>query len=728
MKKISTILSVLFIGGSLMAQSPLKKDKSYEFVDATQQAPSADMPKRIVTKEKSGAGCGTLIYGFDFATGIPAGWSNYGSSSGALWEYRGPSTTPDVNVGSRGAYASGDPIVSTTASNGFMIFDSDYLDNNGTAGAFGTGAAPTPHRGYLATSPLDFTNYSDVTMTLESFARTFFGQSWINFSYDGGNTWSDSLQLHDDLAVNAASDNSVTYSLNIGQFVGGKNNVVVGFYYNGFPGNANGNGYYFWAFDDVAFLETPDWNLSLSDWGWSQGDRLGNYGITPLNEVQANSAVALVENKGKSASSNASLSIVTSDNSGVVNNATLPLGTMASASDSIVEEATGFTPSDTGLYIVNMSVDQDSADCDPTDNDDIYGYIVSENGGRYAADHAAITGQISAFLGTNSFNGAEDGFMMLNLFEFDNSYDLNTLWMNVSALTSEGAQARVVIFDTLGLATGLGAGGGLTNQGNPVFEGPFYDFDGTEGDSGEVYLQVGTTLQPGAYFIGIECFTTGGIDTVRISYEDVFGIHDPAASLIYLAAGSSPGLYTNPDGVYLMRLNQSNCSGVAFTITGNVDDTQEIGSITNVQIAGGKGPYNVSWSGPNLFTSTSLNLNTITEQGTYTLSVYDKNGCVGTQDFTVAGVVSAETIDAKVEMDVYPNPSNGVFNLKFNNIKAGSYNVEVRNMMGQVVYNNSINLNANGNNLLDLSTLDKGAYILNISGASVELNENVIIK
>ena len=727
MKKIYLNLLAIFSVISLSAQLPL--NNIFKYSEERIMAPSEDEPIKSSRKTKSTAGCGSLIYGFDFSNGIPAGWSNFGSSSGALFEYRGQSTTPDFTTGSRGAYTgTRGPIASTTASNGFMIFDSDFLDNNGTAGAFGTGAAPSPHRGFLTTSPLDFSNYSNVSMTIESYARTFYGQSWINFSYDGGATFSDSIQLHSDLDVNTESDNPTVYSFNIGQFVGGKNNVVVGFYYNGFPGNANGNGYYFWMFDDVAFIETPDHNMALSDWGWSQGNRLSVYGVTPLNEVQANKATLLVENKGLAATTNGLAEVETSNLSGVASIDSISLGAMISQTDSTIEQAIGFTPTDTGNYTVRMELSQDSADCDPIDNAEFYGYMVSETGGLYAADHELITGELSGYLGTNSFTGGEDGFMMLNMFEFDNPYEINTLWMNVSELTSEGAQARVVIFDTLGLATGLGASGGLTNQGNPVFTGQFYDFDGSEGDSGEVYLQVGTTLQPGAYFIGIECFTVGGIDTIRIAYEDVFGIHDPAASLIYLAAGTSPGLYTNPNGVYLMRLNQSNCSGVTFTINGNVDDSQELGTISGITVTGGKGPYQASWEGPNFFTSSSLNLSNINTQGVYTLTIYDKNGCSGSKDFDVRGVVGTEDQSFESTIEVYPNPSSGLFSLKFNQIKAGPYNLKVRNMLGQVVYNNTINLNVNGNNLLDLSTLTKGAYILNVSGESIELNENIIIK
>ena len=72
----------------------------------------------------------------NFSNGIPATWTN----STAPWVYRGSTTTPNQNTGSQGAYSgNGAPISSATPNNGFIIFDSDYYDNNGTPGNFGNG-------------------------------------------------------------------------------------------------------------------------------------------------------------------------------------------------------------------------------------------------------------------------------------------------------------------------------------------------------------------------------------------------------------------------------------------------------------------------------------------------------------------------------------------------------------------------------------------------------------
>ena len=77
----------------------------------------------------------TPFWSEDFSGGIPATWINASTSIpdpsiSAPWVFSGPGTYPGVNTGSQGAYAwTQGPIASSTASNGFVIFDSDYYDN-----------------------------------------------------------------------------------------------------------------------------------------------------------------------------------------------------------------------------------------------------------------------------------------------------------------------------------------------------------------------------------------------------------------------------------------------------------------------------------------------------------------------------------------------------------------------------------------------------------------------
>ena len=126
MKKLYLSICVLFISFSSFAQIT-----NLGLTVATRgEKSNLDI---TLSNEKS-----TPVWSEDFSNGIPTTWT---TNSMASWVYRGPSTTPNVTIGSQGAYMTNQtPIASTTAQNGFIIFDSDYYDNLGIQGNFGGGA------------------------------------------------------------------------------------------------------------------------------------------------------------------------------------------------------------------------------------------------------------------------------------------------------------------------------------------------------------------------------------------------------------------------------------------------------------------------------------------------------------------------------------------------------------------------------------------------------------
>ncbi len=206
----------------------------------------------------------------DFQSGIPTSWTN----STAPWVYRGPGTPPGTGVGSQGAYdQNSTPIASPTANNGFIIFDSDYYDNNGVQGAFGTGMYPCPHVGDLRTDMIDMSSYSDVTLKMNSYYRTFAGQAFVDF-YVNGN-FNSRVQVHSDIATNDATFTDQVALVRVPFSVAGNSNVQLSFVFEGTTNVINGfSGYYFWMIDDLELMETPSFLLETVDanhGGWEVG-------------------------------------------------------------------------------------------------------------------------------------------------------------------------------------------------------------------------------------------------------------------------------------------------------------------------------------------------------------------------------------------------------------------------------------------------------------------------
>lgn len=234
---------------------------------------------------------GDTIFAETFGDGLNGdpgngSWSNTGSAN---WEYRGPATTPDVTVGSRGAYiGTRGPIQSLTPGNGFMIFDSDYLDNNGNPNTMGQGSNPTPHTGVLESPVMNFSNYTAIFLDMRSSFRRFQATCYIVFSTDGGATYTDTMHIYDsDFPVNSATADDARVLMPLPNSVPGNSQVRARIVFDGVTeSNANGSGYYYWMIDDVYFVEAPENELELLDVYLGPNSRKRYYGNIPYRHAR----------------------------------------------------------------------------------------------------------------------------------------------------------------------------------------------------------------------------------------------------------------------------------------------------------------------------------------------------------------------------------------------------------------------------------------------------------
>ncbi|MCK5776053.1 MAG: T9SS type A sorting domain-containing protein, partial [Bacteroidales bacterium] len=78
---------------------------------------------------------------------------------------------------------------------------------------------------------------------------------------------------------------------------------------------------------------------------------------------------------------------------------------------------------------------------------------------------------------------------------------------------------------------------------------------------------------------------------------------------------------------------------------------------------------------------------------------------------------------SKLEMTITPNPSHGNFFIDFS--AEDYYEVFVYDMTGHIVYDSKL---SNNNNLLDLSHLENGIYIVKASNGMTQIKERVVIQ
>lgn len=87
--------------------------------------------------------------------------------------------------------------------------------------------------------------------------------------------------------------------------------------------------------------------------------------------------------------------------------------------------------------------------------------------------------------------------------------------------------------------------------------------------------------------------------------------------------------------------------------------------------------------------------------------------------------LSTNTVDNSKGAKVYPNPSNGQFNLRIENF-TGKVNIQLVDINGRVVYNVNEN-NFNTEKSISTNSLQAGIYILNVKGDDLNYTEKVIV-
>ncbi len=185
-------------------------------------------------------------------TGGMNGWTTVGISSdsigfadSAIWVW-----DIDTIYMRKGAYFGATTRIgfdkfSPSYADGYMCFNSDYLDNRGIRGNFGKGPCPSSHSGELISPLINLAGINDYRISFAQGLRYFNTTYSISWSEDGGTTWKTPIVIN--AGVTGQSNVPVTLALP-GSI--GTNKVRVKFIFSG--------DYYFWCVDDVKIIKVSN--------------------------------------------------------------------------------------------------------------------------------------------------------------------------------------------------------------------------------------------------------------------------------------------------------------------------------------------------------------------------------------------------------------------------------------------------------------------------------------
>ena len=131
----------------------------------------------------------------------------------------------------------------------------------------------------------------------------------------------------------------------------------------------------------------------------------------------------------------------------------------------------------------------------------------------------------------------------------------------------------------------------------------------------------------------------------------------------------------------------------------------------DLSVNGGVAPYSYSWTGPSGFTANSEDLTGL-ESGLYSVTITDANGCVLTLVDILVDSFIGLLENGQLTFTVYPNPSEGLFNIHFNGNAVNNAKVCVYDLTGRMVYQTAIS--NMGDMTIDISNRANGTYILEV--------------
>ncbi len=426
MKNLYALLAGTLVAGSAMAQSrPLMQAKKMALAPA----------HPVVAAH---AQRGAAIWSDDF-------------SDPSTWQMGGDGANDWVigQVAPAGSFPS-PAIESTTASNGWAIYDSDLY------------CASSDDAWMQNVTPIDLSGFPTVQLVFEELYRKFQDQTFVDVSNDGIN-WTP-FAVNTNITSNNSSANPAVITLPISSVAGNQSTVYIRFHFK----SVNGCDYA-WQVDDVSIEAIAGYNLvnvaaSTTAYDYvntTTWDSLA-YTIYPLTEIRP-LQLNMIYTSNSAAAENATATITTSDGYSSSNTASI------NPSDTVhYYGAPDYTPSAaTGTYHINFALSGENADTDTTDNNRSDSVEVST--GVFARDRGVFQyyynddTQGSAFKIGNGFHVVNDEMLYSIDAVFANSSEVGAgLEMNAQLLdpnTSDFSPLAESQYTTV-VETDLTAGGG----------------------------------------------------------------------------------------------------------------------------------------------------------------------------------------------------------------------------------------------------------------------------
>lgn len=526
--------------------------------------------------------------GFDGSNGNGA-WTVEDSANDSLWIwvsangatgfYSDGSATGSDHPGGDFSINIGE-LESTTADNGWMIFDCDYYNS-----PFDQDNVQETE-GSLVSPLLDFSNDGSVILSFEQYFRYCcypYAPFFVEVSNDAGVTWT-AFDAHGSFieSANTASANPLPTTIDISCVAAFSSEVYIKFSYLQNPIVGNGYSHYYWGIDDVTISANPNED-DLEVVQLTNGDiwNVWEYRVTPLAQAIPEAdgglvAGVLYRNSGTLNQTDVSVLIEVLDDEGTLLSTTEQLldtvftlanypTCPANTQDTLYLE-TGWEPTITGNYTLRATLSAANNEASPENNTMEKVIVYSED--EYGHDDEA----------------ALDVDLVPRESDIEGLYD-PTGHGNFYHMVNAGSTAY-------GLTVAFGADCGLNISGEVAdleFETRLYYYNSEEGINGSEFESAYWTFDPNwagqTHYLSFDDpieLAAGDVYFVAIisEYESDGGLTVQAQS--NTDTDNSTGQYSqNGDGDFVWFTSQTSTPAIRLILSERVA-IEEISSVSGV--------------------------------------------------------------------------------------------------------------------------------------------------
>jgi hypothetical protein len=371
-------------------------------------------------------------------------------------------------------------------------------------------------------------------LQFEQYYRAFQGFTFVDVSNDGS-TWTE-FPVNENVAVNAATTNPQLFELNISSVAGNQGSVWVRFRYVGACD-------YAWMVDDVCIVEQVPVDLVMVDGFLTHTGTGEEFGRIPQNQLNPTMLVGgTFLNNGSNTLTNVTVTMeMRNAANAVVSTATTTVASLASGATGALEaevNTANFNAEDLYTATFTATSAENAQDANPANNTYLRAFQVTN--ARYSLDgidnHPAGYESLNS-LGTNSFEGGEDGLEVMTYYELREAIDVYGIEVIPAFGTEVGGFIVANILDTADVFADP------TVLTNPVVESESYDVQESDLNDGVIRILFSSVfnLPAGGYYANVVLNSNAGAGHIRV-LDDQTVPQPNGASLIAIPV---EGLFNN---------------------------------------------------------------------------------------------------------------------------------------------------------------------------------------